>query len=79
MSELQNQVRCELYKQLLDEHPSKPITETSSAHYHLSANYHLAMYFIGKGQPEDARFYVIRAGVPKELVVAMDLLVADDY
>lgn len=73
MSALQDQVRCELYKKLMDEHCTKPTSEVSAI------NYGLAKHFIEHNLPEDARFYVVRAGVPKDLVVAMDLLVADNY
>ena len=71
MSELQDQVRCELYKKLLDEHCIKPTRENYRQHL----DYVLASGYISQGNPEHARYHLVHAGVPQEFVLTVDALV----
>lgn len=65
-----DQARCDAYGKLMEEHctPSNPV-------YPRHHDYFLAVQYIRDVKPDHARYHVIHAGVPRDLVLAVDALV----
>ena len=69
---LQEEARCAAYAALMDEHCKPP---TMANNYRLYTDYLLGRQYIADGRPGHARYHIICAGVPKDLIVAVDLLI----
>lgn len=68
----QQQARCVAYTQLMEEH----CTTRGADNSFLRHDYMMAIHYIEQGNPEHARYHVIHAGVPRDLVLAVDALVS---
>lgn len=66
-----DQARCAAYRSLLEEYGKPP----AKAEYPRHLDYMLALGYIMECKPDFARYHLIHAGVPKDLVLATDALV----
>lgn len=67
-----DQARCAAYRALLEEY-GKP---SDKAGFSRQLDYILALGYIMECKPDFARYHLVHAGVPQDLVLATDALVA---